>query len=166
MDLRRLIGATSLSLATIFVLLVAVKCYAELPPGYYLKLQNKAPEYLKIEVVTIRQEQAESSGEAQNTGESTTNIELEAKVLKVVRTQSGIKPGDTIRIKYSRTNHLPGWVGPGEIPVLEMGNVHSAFLTKAEGKEFYEPAARGKSFADLLNTKAAKQPKADKKAKK
>jgi hypothetical protein len=157
MKKRRLTSYSRLSLVIICSLMVTVKSYAELPPSYYLELQNKASEYLKIEVIAAQKENSENSDSKDKSSESITNVELEAKVLEVSRSKSGLKPGDRIKIKYSHTTHRPGWAGPGEIPVLEAGNVRSAFLSKVESKDFYEPAAKGKSFADLLRTKHKKR---------
>ena len=128
------------SLCAFFVIAAALSTYGELPPSVYKELQEKSPEALtvKVESVTI----------------STTDeprfkrlsITAEALVETVIRSASGLKSGDAIRISYVHLEHTGPLAGPSEPDVLKKGRSYPAFLAKAEKREVYTTAARGYSF--------------------
>ena len=137
---------------SLMMFLLAAGARAEMPPQAYAEMQEKAPEFLKIEVLSSTKE----SGAAENTinledlkkGVKSFHIHLTAKVLEVERSASGVKTGDVIKIDYTRTERPKGtgWVGPSEIPVLKKGDVTEAYLDENKKLNSFSPAARGRSF--------------------
>ncbi len=126
-----------LALAFTFLLPLhlAPTLHAELPPSAYESMQREAPEVLRINVLTVSTDDS-GSGEA---------VEMLAEVLKVGRSET-LKAGDIITIRYERTNHPAGWVGPGAVPVPEEKEETVAYLKLADGGSDYEPAAGMMSF--------------------
>jgi hypothetical protein len=132
MSITRFLALTlALSLGTVGPLTLR----AELPPSAYEALQREAPEVLRINVLTVSTEKS-SAGEA---------IEMLAEVLTVGRSDT-LKVGDIITIRYERTNHPAGWVGPGEVPVPEEKAETVAYLKLAADGSDYEPAAGMMTF--------------------
>ena len=124
-------------LLLIYILLIS-NLYAELPPYVYENLKKNSPEVLKIKVRDVN---------TSNVTNNTKELTVEAKVLKISTSKSGLKVGDVITIVYSRViNRHPGWVGPSPIPLVERGEVYYAFLRKDCEENYYTPAARGESF--------------------
>lgn len=111
---------------------------AELPPSAYEAMQSDAPEHLQIQVLRVDIEPGEK--------ESAQKILIMASVEKVLRTASGVKPGDLITISYQLEDRPPGWVGPGRVPILAQGDTHVAYLKILEEPETYGPAAGAMSF--------------------
>lgn len=131
-------------------LLVSTVVHAELPPQVYEELREKAPEFLKIEVLSSKQE-VDVDASPPPKGSKLLLIHLTATVLEVDRSKSNLKKGDVISIDYTRTERPKGtgWVGPSEIPILAKGEVTDAYLSKTEKTGAYSPAARGQSFHTL-----------------
>jgi hypothetical protein len=108
---------------------------AELPPSAYKEMQESAPEYVDIQVLKVKTEKVTDG----------IMVDIEAKVTGVKRSESNLKVGNTIVIKYFHDTR--GLVGPAPIPILDEGESYPAFLVKADGNDFYEPAAMGRSFS-------------------
>ena len=108
---------------------------AELPPHAYKEMQESAPEYIEIEVLKVKTEKLTDG----------IKVETEAKVTGVKRSESNLKTGDTIAIKYFHDTR--GLIGPAPIPILDEGKSYPAFLVKEDGNDFYQPAAIGRSFS-------------------
>lgn len=129
-------------LFTLMYVLFMSNLYAELPPYVYEDLRNNSPEIITIKVIKIT-----SSSILLNLFKSTKDIKLEAKVLHVNTSESGLKAGDRIDIFYSTVTSRPkGWVGPSSLPVLEQSEVYTAYLRKDDQGNYYVPSAKGKSF--------------------
>ena len=111
---------------------------AELPPSVYQELQEKSPEALNIKVEFVKIEKSEEPDLTR------LSITAEAKVEKVTRSASGLKPGDQIRIGYTCVSHKQPIAGPSEPDIVKKGQSYPAFLTRKDG--VYTPAARGYSF--------------------
>lgn len=112
--------------------------YAELPPYIYESYQKNAPEALTIEVKKV---------ETSLISISEKSVTITAKVIRIKRSQSQLKRGDTITIVYNSTFWKPsGWVGPSSLRILEEHQIYKAFLRKGEKNNYYFPAAKGKSF--------------------
>jgi hypothetical protein len=112
---------------------------AELPPSAYEKMQSDAPEVLRIQVLRVTEQAASNT--------STKDVSMLAQVLKVGRSASKLKPGDMITVNYKVVAHPPGWVGPGEVPILEENKETVAYLKIADGSEqAYAPAAGAMTF--------------------
>ncbi len=100
-------------LTTCLLLFVAVITLgrAELPPSAYEKMQSEAPEVLRVHVLRV---------DVQPTSDTAVrDVTILAEAAKVGRSKTKLKPGDMITIKYRVTTHEPGWVGPGEVPILK-----------------------------------------------
>lgn len=112
---------------------------AALPPSAYEELQKNAPEQLEIEVMRVQREPGKNPEEEV--------IRMTAVALKVVRTGTGIEPGDFLQIEFTVRGKMENLPGPGNPPVLKEGEKTPAFLQSREGRAFYEPAAGAMSFA-------------------
>lgn len=125
-----------------FLLLVLLHvAIAELPPSAYESMQASAPESLEIQVLRV--------DIAPGNSESKQEIQVMATVEEVIRTASGLKPGDVLNITYSHEERPPGWVGPGQVPILALGGTHVAYLKKMENALDYAPAAGAMSFRNF-----------------
>ena len=114
---------------------------AELPPSAYEAMQAKASEYVEIEALQVAVEPG-STPESQN-------VEILARVEKVLRTSNKLTADDVIRIQYQVTARPKGWVGPGEIPILREGARTVAYLKPVGNNEYYTTAAGRMSFLNF-----------------
>ena len=128
------------TVALLLLLACLTGALAELPPSAYEAMQNKAPEYLKIEVLRVAVEPGETPTQQ--------NVEMVALVTQVLRTESGVKPNDILNIRYPITEHPRGWTGPGSVPLLNEKDASVAYLQKADSGEFV-PAAGRMSFSNF-----------------
>jgi hypothetical protein len=112
---------------------------AELPPDVYKDMQANSPESLVVKVLSVK---TKNKNEPRLVRVSVT---VEARVERVNRTQSGLKPGQLIRIKYDHRRHREPMAGPSEVPVLRRGQVCPAYLKKDDAG-YYAPAAGGYTF--------------------
>src|SRR3712207_947968 len=113
---------------------------AELPPTIYRDMQAKSPERLTIKVRTVKTEERDESER------KLVAVAAEAEVVGVERTATELKPGQTIRIRYTRTDYKQPIAGPSQVPVLREGQTCPAFLRKDKEGDAYAPAAGGYSF--------------------
>jgi hypothetical protein len=113
---------------------------AELPPDAYRKMQDGAAEALQIKVQSV------SSKETKQNGDVLVDYTVRAKVQKVERSASGVKPADMITIRYEQRRRAKPMPGPSEVPTLTKGKSYPAFL-RSEKKGGFSPAAGGQSFA-------------------
>ena len=122
----------------LFILsLFTLNVHAELPPQVYENYQKNAPEVLTILVEKVGTSLLSLSEKS---------VTVTAKVIRVTRSKSHLKRGNTITINYHTSFWKPiGCVGPSSLPILEENETYTAFLKKGE-KNHYHPAARGKSF--------------------
>jgi hypothetical protein len=97
-------------------------------------MQANAPESIEIEVLSVRTTRLTDE----------IDVVVEAKVMAVTRSASGLETGRVIRITYSHDTRT--LAGPSPVPVLTRRQTYPAFLTKAKNRDVYEPAAGGKSF--------------------
>lgn len=126
-------------IALLIVLLPAL-LRAELSPSVYEGMQNKAQEYLKIEVLRVDVEPGSSPEEQK--------VHVVALVSNVIRSASDLKADSIINIDYLITERPKGWAGPGEIPLLNTKDVVVAYLNKTETGD-YQPAAGRMSFSNF-----------------
>jgi len=144
---RRIAIAAAAGIALIFA--SAAISHAEIEPKYYRAWQDKAPEVLTIRIDAVKPivtTQPHRSGDGLMIH---TRVEAEAVVESVTRSASGLKPGDSIRIKYTSTRADPPMTGPRPLPVLKRGETYPAFLLGVS-KGLYAPAAKGASFEPLI----------------
>jgi len=132
--------------------MIAAPVLAELPPDVYKEMQRKAPEVLYIQVssVQVHRSIAKPSGCAFFDFEVIRDVKLDARVLRVVRSETRVHPGDTIEIEYSSISRCSGWDGPRSIQLLERGDRVYAFLARRGRTASFEPAARGATFAGSM----------------
>ncbi len=135
----RLRGGSVLRAAALLVCLSA-SALAELPPAVYKDMQAKSPERLTIRVKSV---QTQERDEAER---KIVAVTAEAEVLEVGRTASELKPGQTIRIRYVRTEYKEPIAGPSQVPILREGETYPAFLSRNKEGDTYAPAAGGYSF--------------------
>lgn len=112
---------------------------AELPPTAYRAMQRKAPEVVTIRVLAVHQNTTkESWGDR-------IHVTLTARVLKVTRTKSGLKPRQTITIRYTNDHYTLPMAGPSQTPILKARQTCPAYLSQIK-RTTYAPVAGGYSF--------------------
>jgi hypothetical protein len=121
--------------------LAHVGARAELPPSAYEAKQKAAPESLSIEVVRVDIEPGTEPGQQ--------IVNAIVIVTKVERTATGLEPEALITLSYPVTQRPPGFVGPGEIPILTEGEKTIAYLAKNEEDGTYAPVAGIMSFSNF-----------------
>lgn len=109
-----------------------------------VKKQQKSPEVLTIQVQSFQEVEKSRDKEVRKTA-----ARVVAKVLKVKRSASKVKVGDTIQIEYERVVSFEPTMGPGEYPALKKGQVSPAFLKRTKSRDIYEPAFGELSFQEL-----------------
>jgi hypothetical protein len=122
------------------VVATALSARGELPPYVYQDLQAKSPEVLTVKIESV------SIATSDEPTLKRLTITAEARVEKVIRSASGLKPGDAIRISYVRLEHKQPMPGPSEPEVLQKDRSYPAFLVKAAEDQVYSLAARSFSF--------------------
>ncbi|HLL74781.1 MAG TPA: hypothetical protein VK421_05910 [Pyrinomonadaceae bacterium] len=119
---------------------LSASAFAELPPYVYKEQQAKSPERLTIKVKSVK------TTERDEPDRKRVDVTVEARVTKVARTASRLRPGRTIRIRYTRSEYKQPIAGPSEVPLLREGETYPAFLSKSKEGNTYAPAAGGFSF--------------------
>lgn len=125
----------------VVALLMAGVLRAELPPSVYEAKQKEAPEKIWIEVLRVDIESGEQADQQK--------VGVVALVTRVDRTSSGLQPDQVINISYVITERPRGFVGPGEIPLLQEGEKTVAFLAREDSEPVYLPVAGTMSFREF-----------------
>ncbi len=129
------------------VLLTAPTLFAEINPRYYVEMQKKSPERLRIMITQVKNEPCDNC--------ETFKTEVTAVVTKVIRTKSKLKKGREVTFSYSVFRPRAGWAGPRPMPQLEQGKEYDFFGSKSgvddDRRVKLEPGARGYSFDSLVN---------------
>jgi hypothetical protein len=132
---------------SLFVLLILAApgtvVWAELPPYVYKERQQKAPESLVIKVRSVK------TRETDETHRRRIDVDVEAQVEQVVRSNTGLRVGDAIHISYVHSQHKEPIAGPSEVPILDEGEKYPAYLSRDEKEKRYVPAAGGYSFREV-----------------
>lgn len=115
---------------------------AEIAPDEYQKMQLGSEEHLEILVRSVSKKSWLFSRD--------TKVTVNAEVLVVHRSRTGLSEGDQITIAYTHTKQSKGWAGPRPIPILKRKSETSAFLAFDEQEKVYVPSARGYSFESLI----------------
>ncbi len=126
--------------AAALVCLSASAFAVELPPYVYKDMQAKSPERLTIKVKSVKREERDEPER------KLVAVTAEAEVTGVERTASGLKTGQTIRVRYTHTEYKQPVAGPSQVPILREGETYPAFLSKNKEGGAYSPAAGGYSF--------------------
>lgn len=135
------------------VLLAALPAVAELAPEVYAALQQKAPEVLSLQVVEVKidRDWHKPDGCGFFEFEVERDVVVQARVLAVTRSESGLRPGTVIQIPYESIRRCSGYSGARSIPLLEEEEKVVAYLAK--NGRYYAPAARGASFESLRTSR-------------
>ena len=129
-----------LALTAALLVCLSASAFAELPPYVYRDMQAKSPERLTIKVKSVK------TVERDEPERKLVDVTIEAEVAAVEHTASELKPGQTIRIRYTHTDYKQPIAGPSQVPVLREGETYPAFLSKNKEGDTYAPAAGGYSF--------------------
>ena len=145
-------GERCIAIAILLILASAV--LADLSPDVYKDLQRKAPEVFSIQVssVDVHRSFAKPSGCPFFDFEVIRDVKVEARVLRVVRSGTGVRPGDVIEIEYSSISRCSDWNGPRSMQLLRKGDLVFAFLSRRGRTASFEPAARGATFSGSIAT--------------
>ena len=128
----------------VLAITVGTASFAALPPSAYQAWQKEAPEYLSIQVRSVK------TTETQKPDWVEVAVSLQAQVKQIRRSRSRLKAGDVITIRYERRTHKGPWAGPAPVPLLVKGQDYPAYLKKVQ--KGYEPAAGAYSFSELTLT--------------
>jgi len=131
------------------LLIVAAAVLADLSPDVYKNLHKKSPEILEIRVLSVDMHRhfAKPSSCSFFDFEVIRRAKVEARVVRVVRSASGVHAGDVIEIEYSSIRRCSGWNGPRSIPLLRSGDQRYAFLARRGRSNVFDPVARGATFS-------------------
>lgn len=115
-------------------------------PGWddgYRDYQEIAPEYVEVEIQEVKKRDLQTLWFAS----SNRDVYIQAKVLKVIRTEAGLRPGHLIPILYKRKVAAGLSIGDEPVPP-PVGEIVPAFL-KYEGDGIFVPAALHHTFSSL-----------------
>jgi len=115
---------------------IVLLAQAEPTPEAYATLQSNAPEALTIEITAVTKT-SQANG---------VQVDAQATVLKVARTATNLKAGDSIALSYVQTPPPAGVVESGEVPVVIKGFAYMAYLIGGPPPSAYGAAALGQSF--------------------
>jgi len=139
--------------AALMLLPAATSLRAELPPDVYDDMQKKAPVKADIfvtEVTSALPPAAVKDKTPEELAKMPYAITVQAKLVKAERGGDGIPSDAPLNITYERQHRPEGFVGPAQIPILEVGKSYTAYLTKdAATPGLFLPAAKGQSFAEV-----------------
>lgn len=127
-------------LSAALLVCLSASALAELPPYVYRDMQAKSPERLTIKVKSVKTQERDEPDRR------LIDVTVEAEVTEVARTASRLKPGQSIRIRYTHSDFKQPMAGPSQVPILREGETYPAFLGKDKGGDAYAPAAGGYSF--------------------
>ena len=133
--IKTLLGALA------FTLLINAR--AELPPSVYEEMKRGAGEVVVVKVSKVSQGDSKSAGQR-------IQLTYEASVIRVIRSQSGLRPNAKITIQSSYYRFGPGEVGPSNPRRLKKDDVVMAYLQKWNKAGDYKIAAGGHSFEKTL----------------
>jgi hypothetical protein len=139
-------------IAVAIFLMISTAILADLSPDVYKDMQRKAPEALYIQVLSVHvhRRYAKPAGCGFFDFEVIREVKVEARVLRVVRSQSPVRARDVIEIEYSSINRCASWDGPRSIRMLGDGDRVYAFLTRRGRTPSFEPAAQGATFSPAM----------------
>lgn len=128
------------------VAIAAGSAGAAIPESGYRDIQDSAPEFLHITVLSVDKPSTTRPYDAHPGGTVTTiNVTMTAKVDRVLRTASGLTPGAVIVVRYTVTHQSPPTPGPQEAAILSNGEKARAYLMKFDART-YGLAAEGGSL--------------------
>jgi hypothetical protein len=122
-------------------ILVPALVRAELPPGAYEELLKNAEEVLDVQITKVTPNSEAGADELQ--------FVCDAKVLKVDRSKTGVKAGDSIQFEtyyVTEATRRRGWAGPKVPPKISVGQTWRISLNAREAGKPFVLAAYGRSF--------------------
>jgi hypothetical protein len=130
--------------------LAATEVFAEIPISVLRDMQDKAPEALRIHVLTVdrqsRRREFEDRG-GHKIVEETISLTASARVQTVLRSATGLTAGSVVTIQYEINRRTPGGATGASPPfILANGSTVRVYLSKASGGSSYSPAAVSQSF--------------------
>ncbi len=113
--------------------------HAELPPFVYDEMKRDAEEVVVVQILKAPKADAKLIGKRQQ-------LIYEAKVLRITRSKSRLRPSATITIQSSYYRFGSGEVGPSNPRRLKKNDVVTAYLNKSKKAGEFQIAAGGHSF--------------------
>lgn len=114
---------------------------AALPVDALKKMQKNAPEKVTLDVRTVIQRAVHNAVRDVHY----VQVEVEAIVVEVDRSEAGLKVGDAVKIEYTMMS--PKSPAPGDYPPLvRAGHHYTSYLKAAGEKSQFRPAAASASF--------------------
>ena len=131
---------SSIRLMALVFFLALGTAYAEIAPGEYAKMREAATEKLIVEVTGVSKKASDRADWSETT--------VKAKVLHAEASNSNLKPGQEIEIRFKAFDFEKGKMTPGVWPnrILKIGEVVPAYLNWDKIGKCYSPAAHGESF--------------------
>jgi len=132
----------------IFMIAINSLILGEISPWAVAEMQEQSKEYLEIEVFSVNKI---------NYNERQIDVEIYATILNVIRTDSDLKNGDSIIVKYvgdktpeidKESGEILENAGPAPVPILVENKKYRAFLTLNEDN-YYSPSVEGYSFIEI-----------------
>ncbi len=148
----RTLKKSLIAIAAVY-LLVDPSLYAERTQPHwddgYRIFQDHAPNFVHVEILNVTSD----SNKALWFASASDRVEIEARVLKVIRTKNGLRPGMIIPIIYNRKAAAGGTFAetPG---IPDKGAILPAFI-KIKG-DYFVPAARHHTFTPLAEEQLQK----------
>ncbi len=121
----------------------------------YRAYQDTAPEYVEVEIQEVKRRNLKTLWFAS----SNRDIYVQAKVLKVFRSEAGLRPGHLIPILYKRKVAAGLSIGDEPVPP-PIGEIVPAFL-KYDGDGIFVPAALHHTFSSLAPEQKTENSPAD-----
>ncbi len=135
-------------LAPLFLVAISFAARAELPPAVYDEMKREAPEVFLVRIEEAAKNKIVVRGKQQQ-------FTYEAKVLRVFRTRSRIRPGGAIVIQSQHHIFGPGEVGPSNPRKLKEKDTVLAYLVKGGKVDEFRTAAGGHSFEESTPQRVA-----------
>ena len=128
-------------LAPLFLVAISFAASAELPPAVYDEMKREAREVFLVRIEEAAKNKIVVRGKQQQ-------FTYEAKVLRVFRTRSRIRPGGAIVIQSQHHIFGPGEVGPSNPRKLKEKDIVLTYLVNGGKVDEFRTAAGGYSFEE------------------
>lgn len=154
-------------LFTLLLLLLSINAFSMLPPWVYVELQDKADEFIYIDVISLSLDTTKEYEPV----EYIKTIEVSASVIvtEVENSANYLLAGDTINIGYIWINpnsyHIDEntgdticteKIGGGQAPVLEEEQASMAYLNYTDSLDIFHPAALCFSYSKVHDDPVSK----------
>ncbi len=139
----------------VIILILNSIIFGEISPWAVAEMKEQSKECLEIEVFSVKKI---------SYNERQINIEIYATILNVIRTDSNLKKGDSIIVRYvgdktpeidKEIDEILEDVGPAPVPILVKNKRYSVFLILNEDNS-YSPSVGGYSFTEIIRSDESK----------